>query len=73
MNDKSLYNKDARYTDLGTALDKKAYEVLKPIFAEYVSFGCNIREIAHIIQGTLTEIELVHVLNWDDNHKQGNE
>ena len=62
---KSLYNKNYRYTSEAEAIDREAHNALKLIFKEWYKNGYSPREIAHIINGTVTDFELESVLGWD--------
>lgn len=57
MNKESLYDENHRYTALADGLDARARSALQPIFDEYVKFGFTPREISHLIQTTVFEIE----------------
>lgn len=57
MNKESLYDDDYRYTALADGLDARVRAALQPIFDEYVKFGFSPREISHLIQTTVFEIE----------------
>jgi hypothetical protein len=60
----SLYDKDGRYTEVAEAIDIKAGQILKPLFAQCVELGYSPREVAHIITATVTEMELSAILGW---------
>ena len=62
----SLYNKHWRYTDVASAIDQEANKALEPIFKKYRELGCSPREMAHVMCATITDLELMAVLDWDE-------
>lgn len=68
----SLYREtDHRYTPEADELDRRAATVIRPLFNEFVQKGFSPREIAHILQGCVTEWELEHVIGWANNDDGG--
>jgi hypothetical protein len=63
MMSKSLYTDNHRYTVQATELDDLGTGALKGIFNEFVERGYSPREIAHILHGSVTELEMTTVLN----------
>lgn len=60
---KSLYNStNWRYTHDGEELDKLAYYAISKIFQQFLDKGYSPREISHIIQANVSEIELEEVI-----------
>jgi len=62
---KKLYDEKYRYTLEAQALDNAAYTALKVIFRECVKAEYSPREIAHVINGVVMDLELESVLGWD--------
>lgn len=58
----SLYDKDNRYTDAALEMNEKGYQALRPIFQHYFNQGYSPREIGHILQGMVHDLELEAVL-----------
>lgn len=60
---KTLFDKDFKLNlKDGAQLHSKTYRLLEQLFDEYVQKGYSPREIAHIMQGAITEKELYTVL-----------
>ena len=59
---KSLYDGDHRYTREAKALGDKTYDALRHIFEEYVEAGYSPREVSHIIQAEVNDLEYSRVL-----------
>jgi hypothetical protein len=64
---KSLYLENYRYSPEAELLDRRAGEVLRPIFDAWVESGFNPREISHIIQSHALELECEAILNGEHN------
>lgn len=62
MSKQSLFNNDNRYTPDATSIDILTHQALKDIFTEFVEKGYSPREIAHIMQLSITDLELQKVL-----------
>ena len=60
---KSLFGDDYRYSEYGLELDREAASHLKDLFDKYLNLGYSPREISHIIQGSVRDLELEAVLN----------
>lgn len=60
---KSLYDKNWRYTKDGDSLDRVTNNVLAPIFREWVEQGYSPREISHLMQQIVTDIECETILS----------
>ena len=59
----SLYREeDFRYTEEALALTGKILTVVGPIFNDYLAKGYSLREISHVVQSAVGEIELDAVL-----------
>jgi len=63
----SLYGKDARYTLDATCLDNQTHEALHEIFRRFVDAGHSPREVSHIMQAAVSELEHLTVLGISDN------
>lgn len=50
------------WTSAASKLDREACNVLKPIFEKWIADGYAPREIAHVVQGAATELELQAVM-----------
>lgn len=59
----SLYDQNWRYTDDGQQLDHKVNDVLRPIFDDFILKGYSPREIAHLLNGVVIQLELENVLD----------
>ena len=59
----SLYTKE-RLNDMGLALTNATTDALKDLFKQYRSLGYPVREIAHVMQGGVWDLELINVLDW---------
>ncbi len=62
---KSLYDTDHRYTSDARELSEATIAALKHIFAKYVEQGYSPREIAHLMQADVADLEVSSVLNLD--------
>jgi ribosome modulation factor len=60
---KSLYDNEFRYTKDAVALSNATHSLLREIFSQYVKKGYSPREIAHLICGEITDLELNAVLD----------
>lgn len=61
-NKESLFNEDHRYTPDATTLDILTHQALKGIFMQFVEKGYSPREISHIMQLSMFDLELDLVL-----------
>lgn len=59
---KSLYDENHRMTAAAASLDASTHTKLEALFAEFVALGFSPREIAHVMHGTVSIIELETVL-----------
>lgn len=59
---KSLYDKNFKYTYEASALADEAQNVLDDLFAKYVDLGYSPREISHILQAVIQDLECSEVL-----------
>lgn len=64
---KSLFTEDRRHTYDASKLEGDAYKELKIIFLNYIEKGFNPIEIAHIIHGTISELESLSILELRRN------
>ena len=67
---KSLYNEDHRYTKAGEALDRATFQAVNSLFMKWAEDGYSPREIAHIMQGAINEMELSTIIGWNKNEIQ---
>jgi len=61
-----FYHKNHRYTVEAFQLDQEAAEALLPLFNKWLAAGATPREIAHVLAGTVHELELTAVFSWND-------
>ena len=59
---KRLYNEKDSHTAEGHNLYDRAYQLVTPLFREYIAAGFSIRDISQIIQAATTEIELCNIV-----------
>jgi hypothetical protein len=60
----SLYHEETwRYTDEAISLSNRASILLRPLIEEFIEKGYSPREIAHVIEGAVVELELDAVLD----------
>ena len=59
---KNVYDQNDKYGPEASELDQSVYKVLKPIFTEWVNKGYSPRQLSHVMQGTITELELFHMI-----------
>jgi hypothetical protein len=57
-----FFDEDDRYRAAALALDHAVLDVLRPIFQDYIDRGHSIREIAHLMQLAVTELETTNIL-----------
>jgi hypothetical protein len=62
MSKPSLFDDDNRYTPDATELDSLTHHALEDIFTQFVKKGYSPREIAHIMQLSIFDLELDKVL-----------
>ena len=69
---KSLYNEDHRYTYTkpAEALDMATFQAINPLFMKWAEDGYSPREIAHIMQAAINEMELNTIIDWNKNEIQ---
>lgn len=60
---KSLYTESHRYTDQALILGTETSNALTDLFKKYIDLGYSPREIAHLMQQEITDIELNTVLD----------
>ena len=60
---------DWRLTVAGEDLDRVTNQAVRHIFQQYLNDGYNAREIAHIMFGAITDLELCAVLDKDSSEK----
>lgn len=60
---KSLYTEKHRYTDQAIDLTTETSLAVSKIFEKYINLGYSPREIAHLMQQEITDIELNTVLD----------
>jgi hypothetical protein len=58
----SLYDKNWRYTIDADRLDRAVNAAIQPIFQEFLKEGFSPREISHLIQQVVTDIECESIL-----------
>lgn len=51
---KSLYDENAKYTSDALALDRESARLIKPLMEEYVAKGYSPREVAHLINDSIS-------------------
>jgi hypothetical protein len=61
---KSLYDHNHRYTPEADALSNETHLALQGIFDRYIAQGYSPREISHIMQADVWELELSAVLGF---------
>lgn len=66
---KTLFTEDCRYTAEAMNLDSDTWNLLKDTFNAYLEKGFSPREISHIMQGTIRDLECSAVL---DNTREFN-
>ncbi len=59
---KRLYSDDGRYTPDASALDDEVFKIMKPIMKRWEEKGYPIREISHVIYGSISMLESEIVL-----------
>jgi hypothetical protein len=57
-----LYDSNERYGHDASELDEKIYCAIRPLMDEYLAKGYRAREIAHIMHGTIFDLECMTVL-----------
>lgn len=60
---KSLYDDKARYTSQASDLDAETYHALLSIFNKWIKEGYSPREISHLMQATVIDVECSTVLS----------
>lgn len=60
----SLFDND-KYTAHANDLARETHNALKTIFARYKSAGFSARDIAHVMHGTVTDVECSLLLDLD--------
>lgn len=60
-----MYDKDFRYTKDAAEIDSYVNAALRVIFEEFVARGFSPRDIAHVMQAAVTDLELSAVLDKD--------
>lgn len=64
---KTLYDENFRYSDAADELSSRSSDALLFIFQSFVKQKFSPREIAHVINGVVHELELAAVLNHTDD------
>jgi hypothetical protein len=55
---------DNKLNSLGSDIDTEFCRLIRPFMQKWIAEGCNIRELAHVMQGALQAVELEEVLGW---------
>lgn len=55
---KNIYDENDRYTLEANRLDEEVRALILPLFERYVREGWSVRQISHLMQGTIYELEL---------------
>jgi len=61
----TLFDENAKYIEDASILDQEIFQALNPIMKKYTEMGYSVREIAHIMNLTVLEIECMTILEWD--------
>lgn len=67
---KSLYDNNARYTDDAQELENRVSAVLGNLFSEWQERGYSPRDISHVIQSLVLELEMTAVLTLTPNKEE---
>jgi hypothetical protein len=59
---KSLYDSNHRYTPEGSSLDMATTRAVETIFNDYVKKGFSPREISHVMEAVVRDLELEAIL-----------
>lgn len=59
---KSLYTKDARYTDVGMQVDREISTAVDPIIRRWVEAGYSPRDIQNVAYGAILDHILTHLM-----------
>lgn len=62
---KHLYDDNDRYTNSGLSLDAETTRAVRTTFNRYVSRGYSVREIAHVMQKSIRQLESEEILARD--------
>lgn len=64
---KSVYDENDRYGVDANRLDQATHQLLKPLFEEWVKNGFSVRQISHVMQGSVIDLELTHMLDQEQH------
>lgn len=59
---KRMFDDSGRYTNGGHDLDLEANNILRPLMEKWAEEGYNMRDIAHVIHLTVTDLEAMHLV-----------
>lgn len=59
---KKIYNENDSFSDTAQEIEREFYHLVKPLFDRWIAEGYSIRELSHLLQGSISEMEIMTVI-----------